>query len=483
MSEIDDLREQLAGFGDAPGRLNTLVRLGQALLAEYHRVGPGRPEAKPHLDQGIAALAQAYEILRPDDAMRGPVAAMYGFTLAARHGSHGGADGDCDTGISVLEEALTSSALSPANRAISQVMLGQLYLARASRFTQLQGMSAAARSVGVPPPDGVARDFDRATACLRSVIDGEPVSADLAMLASRLLEVAEAMRTILDAVTGDVRNVDFNRIASAFAMMQTLQDKARSGGGPGFRLPATGMFDVSLTELVTMPPMERPVAVVQLDTETDPVPAVQRPAPAAPPAAAELRESLSVLRPGADAWSAAAELLLPGTPTPDTATVDEMVALALTVVEATPPAEAKSAQAAVDRYVLAVALLLRGRGDEASSDRAAALAEYATAAALIPPAHPAAPVILRSLGAFLSDDHPLDDTLGAVAGRLADRIDGAILAGVADAADLAVLDALRCLCRAAEALADLRRAAGKVPADYPWPAPVKAAGLLAASAA
>lgn len=485
MTIVGELRAELGRYGDGPARLATLVRLGQALMAEYNRIGPGRPEARPYLDEAIDSFDKAYAILQPDDAMRGPLAALLGGMLAARYGAHGGASRDCDTGIHVLEEALSFPSMAQAQRVMAQVSLGQLYLARTSAYMQSSGMSFAARSVGVPAPDGALADADRAIACFQAVLDGEPVSADLTAITRTLMDVAEAVRTVLGAVSGNVMSMDIGRLTSALAMMQKLQDQIKSGGAPGYRISDSGLFNVDLEEFIRTRPEERPVAVMHGPAESGPVAPLPRSAPAAPPDVVQLRHSLYALLPGdgADGWPAAADLLVPGTPTPDTTTVDEMVALALTIVEHTPQAQAKTAQAAIDHYVLAVALLLRGGYAEASSDRAAALEELVTAAERIPLVHPAALVILRSLGAFLSETRPLDDALAVVAGRFAGRIDSAVVAGIAEAADLVVLDALRCVCRTAEALTDLRRAAGKVPAEYPWPAPVKAAGLYAEAAA
>jgi hypothetical protein len=485
MSIIDDLRTELARFGDSPARLGTLVRLGQALMAEYNQIGPGRPEAKPYLDESIDAFEKAYAIMQPSDPVRGPVGAMLGGMFAARHAVHGGVMRDRDEGVKVLDEALTFPDLNPIQRAMAQVSLGQLCLAGAMAYMQSSGMSIATRSVGVPAPDGAVRDVGRAIACFRAVLDGEPVSADLTTITRTLMDVSEAVQTVLGAVSGNVRDMDLSRLTQALAVMQKLQDQLRSGGAPTYRLPDSGLFDVDLTEFIQTPSAQRPVAVVQSSVETDPGRPLQRSAPAALPDLVQLRHSLYALLPGTDpeGWPAAGDLLLPGTPTPDVATVDEMVALGLTIVERTPEAEAKSAPAAIDRYVLAVALLMRGRGDETSSDRSAALEEYATAATTIPLVHPAARVILRSLGAFLNEGRPLDDSIAAVAGRVAGRIDSAIVAGIPAPADLVVLDALRCMARAAEALADLRRAASKVPSEYPWSAAVKAAGQYAEAAA
>jgi hypothetical protein len=72
----------------------------------------------------------------------------------------------------------------------------------------------------------------------------------------------------------------------------------------------------------------------------------------------------------------------------------------------------------------------------------------------------------------------LGAALPPIASRYADRLDSAIAAGVPDAADLVTLHALRCVCRAADALAELEGATGPVPEDYPWLAPIRAAGQL-----
>jgi hypothetical protein len=490
MTIIDDLRAELAPFGDSPARLGTLVRLGQALMAEYNRVGPGRSEAKPYLDEGIDAFEQAHAIMQPDDPMRGPVGAMLGGMFGARHGVHGGATRDREEGIKILEEALTFPDMNSLQRAMARVSLGQLYLAGAMAYMQSSGMSIATRSIGLPAPDGAVRDVGRAIACFQSVLDGEPVSTDLTAIARTLVDVSEALRTVLGAVGGNVMDVDLSRLTQALEVMQRMQSQFRSGGAPTYRLPDSRLFDVDLSEFIQLPSAQRPVAVVQgalVQGPVEPGPGapLQQSAPVVPPDLIDLRHALYALLPGADSdgWSAAGDLLLPSAPAPDVATVDEMVALGLTIVERTPETEATSATAAIDRYILAVALLLRGRNDETSSDRRAALEEYATAAMNIPLVHPAARVILRSLGAFVNEGHPLDAAVAAVAARVAGRMDSAIVAGIPAAADLVVLDALRCLARAAEALAELRLAAGKVPTEYPWSAAVRAAGQYAEAAA
>jgi hypothetical protein len=178
-------------------------------------------------------------------------------------------------------------------------------------------------------------------------------------------------------------------------------------------------------------------------------------------------------------WLSAATMLLPDTAAPAVIAVDQMVALASVLVERAPEQIPQQGRAhrAVDAYVLAVGLFLRDRLDEKSdgTDRKAGAEELLKAARMIPLDHSAATVILRSLGAFLDRAQPLDDVLGAVADGFADRIDGALALRSYEASDLVTLHALRCLCRAERALADLRRAAGAVPSEYPWRTTIGAA--------
>ena len=482
------LRADLAQL-KGTARLVGLVRLGQALMAEYTRVGPGLPAAKPHLDASIAALDEAYGYLEADDAVRGQVAAMLGFQLAARYSAHGGADRDCETGVHVLEDALSFANLPTTQRAMAQLSLGQLYLARVSAYMQTTGLGIQARSGGTASVHALA-DADRAAACFHAIIDGEAVSDEFTTFARTLLDMAEAVRAMLGALSGDLGGFDINRLTSAFTVLQKLQDQMRRGGPAGYRLPATGFFTMGANALASLDPLDRPVAVVQgRQGAGESTATVRRPAPPVQPDTDELRRSLYALLPSAHSgdgdavWLSAAELLLPGTPTPDAATVDEMVALAAMIVEQ--PSGLDRARTAVDTYVLAVALVLRDRVEEGSdgADRRAAAEELLSAATTIPLAHQAAIVILRSLGALLSETQPLDGVVGAIAGKYADRLDSAIAAGIPGPADLTTLHALRCVCRAAEALADLRGASGAVPTEYPWLAPIKAAGQLAGSAA
>ncbi|WP_117212338.1 hypothetical protein [Allorhizocola rhizosphaerae] len=470
-----------------PARLPVLVQLGQALIGEYQKTGAGTPAAKPDLDASIDALNEAYGHTQLDDPMRGMVAALLGYQLSIRFAAHGGSERDRDTAIHVLEEALSFPNLTPVMRGMTLLMLGQTYLAKASVYLQVSGFGLPALSPGGTPAQGVA-DVDRAVTHLRELADGPPLNEQMISGARTLLEMAEVLRTVLTAAGGGPLGADIGRLSGALATMQNLTGRMRQGA-QGYGLSPTGI--PSLAALLATDPQERPLPYVQGAAPVAPqvVPA----APVAPPAPAvgDLRRKLHEMLPGhgdsnGAVWLSAARLLLSGTPPLDITTVDDMVALASTLVEGAPASRGSEQERvghAVDAYILAVAFLLRDRLDESSEgeDRRAGAEELLSAARDIPLDHPAATVILRSLGAFLDQDRPMDGVLSTVAGGFADRLDGALAVGGQEPADLVALHALRCLCLAERALADLRRAAGSVPAEYPWLATIKAAGRLAGS--
>jgi hypothetical protein len=508
---VDRLRADLSRL-DGPARLPTLVTLGQALMKRYVTIGPGTPAARPALDAAVDALAEAYGYPSADDPVRSQVAGLRGLATAARYGAHGGVDSDRDTGIKLLEEGLSRPGPNPAVRVVWQLTLGQLYLFRA--IEHLQHGGSALRAGGVPTQ--VAADAERGHACLQAVIDGETVSEELTAAARTMAELAEVVQAICGAAGGGLTAFNLAGIADLVNRLQVLQQRMQSGTAVGYRMPATDLLPLGL-DLQLRDPLDRPVAVVHgSDGTVENGPPRGRPDPPsaasdvpAPPSQASadagIRQSRDALLSagdgdgngngdgdGATVWHAAAELIRPGAPARDIATIDELVALASATVDlsrpdrdtvADPAGGRDPAVTAVDSYVLAVALLLRDRADDdsAGADRRAGAQELLSAATWIPLNHPAAIVILRSLGAFLSEQRPLD-LPAHVAGGYADRLDRAIATGVADPADLVTLHALRCLCRACESLTELGRTAGTVPPEYPWLAQVKAAGDLARAA-
>lgn len=485
LDPVADLRARLAGQ-QGRARLNDLLKLGALLADQYWRAGPGQPAALPSLNAAIETFDEAYRLVELTDPLRGTVAAQLGVLLGARNTTHAPSDHDRETGIHVLEEALSFPDLPPVLRATVQVHLGQLCVARVSGALTRPGFAMSAMREGVPPD--AAADADRAVACFRAVVDGPPVSADITNSARTLLEIAEAMQAMVGSLGGGIGGMDLARMAGMMGTLQQFQDRYRVANAPG--APAATAFGpgsismyVDADRLAATDPLDRPAAVMESAEPVGPGPQVRRAAEPAPPDLVELRASLAArfaTAAGADVpgpvWAVAAVLLLPAAPVLDADTVDELVALAQTVVDQAPDGD--QGAAAVDWFLLAVALHLRHRtGDAGGGDRAAAADALLTAARQVPPDHPATVTVLRSAGVFLDEDAPLTGPVETVAGRLADRFDAVLAAGaVRDPADLATLHALRCLCRTAEAAADLRRAAGTVPLDYPWLAAVRAAG-------
>ncbi|MEV6829498.1 hypothetical protein [Amycolatopsis sp. NPDC051102] len=457
---VAELRAELEKL-HGPAKVAPLTRLAQILAQQYWRTGPGRPEAQPDLDEAIAALQECLEHLRAGDSVRGQVAAQLGWLLGARYGAHTQDERDRVAGLEVLTEALESPHLTRVHREMCQVQRGQLWLGRATGALRSPDMATQLIGGGVAPE--VRADVDRAAACFRQLLADGPSSRELADGVESLLAVAEILQTMLSGTAG--AGIDVPAMLGLMTKVQQLQDRFRQAV-PGRRGSDTFFSFADMKSLMEIEPIDRPVAVV-VQPEPEPEPAEPVPAPPAPDGD-RLRRSLHEKLGGAEPiWARAAELLRPDAPALSVEAVDELVALATMVAEGQPTA--------VDRFVLAVALALRDRLDD-GGDRADAVAGAESLLAAVrelPAGHPARPVMLLSLGAFLDEERPFGGPLEVVAGEFADRADAAIAAGIADPADLAALHALRCLCRAAEAVAEFRRAA--VPPDYPWRNALKAA--------
>ncbi|WP_328618138.1 hypothetical protein OHS18_20535 [Amycolatopsis sp. NBC_00355] len=471
---VTTLRSELAGLSGS-ARVAPLSRLAQALAERYWRAGPGRPEALPILNDAIAAWQECLGYLREGDSVRGQVAAQLGWLLGARYGTHTEDERDREAGMRVLTEALDSPHLSKVLREMSRLQLGQLCLGRVTKVLQTPGTGMQLLSGGLAPD--IRADVDRAVGCFRQVLAEGPSSDDLRSAAGSLLSAAEIMQTMVSG-TGDA-GIDLQGMMAAMAKLQDLQDRFGkiSGAGQGRRGTASFLSFADMQSIMNVAPIDRPVAVVE-QAEPSSEPALPEPPVVPEPAGgaglrSSLHEKLSGPDPDQPVWARAADLLLPDAPGLPIDVVDELVALATMVVEAE---DGDNAAAAVDRFVLAVTLNLRDRLDD-DGDRADAVAGAECLLAAVrdlPTGHPGATTMLLCLGAFLDEERPFGGPLEVVAGEFADRVDAVIAAGVTDAADLAALHALRCLCRAAEAVAELRRAA--VPPDYPWRNALKAAG-------
>ncbi|MGW5740678.1 hypothetical protein [Amycolatopsis sp. NPDC003861] len=467
---IAGLRAELADL-DGPARLSPLVRLAQQLAQQYWRAGPGRPAALPDLDGAIAAWQECLRYLQEGDSVRAQVTAQLGWLLGARYSLHTEDDRDRDVGLRVLGEALDSPHLAKVHREMCRVQLGQLSLFKVNKLFQTPG--AAMQLVTGGAPADVKADVDRAVACFRQVLAEGPSSADLERTVEPMLAVAEIMQTMVGG-TG----FDLQAMMGAMAKMQELQGRfgRLSGTNAVFQGTETFFSFADMRAVMETAPIDRPVAVVEQAPPESASPQPRTKPEPAPTDSDRLRSSLAGKLGTTDSdrpvWARAADLLLPDAPGLEIDVVDELVALATMVAES---GESDAEEAAVDRFVLAVTLNLRNRLDD-DGDRADAVAgaESLLAAVLALPAdHPATTTMLLALGAFLDEARPFGEPLESVAGEFADRVDAVLAAGVADPADLAALHALRCLCRATEAVGDFRRAA--VPPDYPWRTALKAA--------
>jgi hypothetical protein len=161
---ITKLRVELAPLKGAV-RLGLVTRLGQALSERYWRGGPGMPAGLPDLNAAIEALQEAYGYMREDDGLRGQVAGMLGWNLAARHTLHTEVGQDREDGIRMLEEAIASPNLSELFRAMYRVELGQLYFSQAALILQTPG--AAMNLVTGQDPQGMVADTDPSTSYVR----------------------------------------------------------------------------------------------------------------------------------------------------------------------------------------------------------------------------------------------------------------------------------------------------------------------------
>ncbi len=479
---IAKLRAELGGLSGA-ARLMPLLRLGQALGERYWRLGHGTPAALPDLNAAIAALREAHGYMADGDGMRAHVAGMLGWQLSARH-TISDAEEDRETGIAMLEEAVAAPNLPAIFAAMCRLALAGLHIGRLTpviqKFFQEPGMAMRVLTQGVAPEDSAhAAHAARAVECLRGVLDAEPINDMVTETAQAMLAMAETMQMLLAGPDG---GLDLQRFMEAAGALQRLQSRFTPNGrpGPGFRGTESFLAFGDLQKMMTLPALDRPVSFVR---QAEPAPqsaAVPVPSrrPAGPVDREQLRRSLHDALVGTDGtepvWACAAALLRPGSPTPAVDVVDEVVALARMIVDT------EDAATAEDWFVLAVALLFRDRLDQDGdrADRLAGADSLLTAVKKVPVDHPAATTMLQALGAFVDEDRPFGGVLEAVAEDFADRLDAALTAGVAkDAAELATLHALRCLCRAATAMAEFGRAA--VPPDYPWQHVLKAAARAA----
>ncbi|MFY1634763.1 hypothetical protein ACN27F_16045 [Solwaraspora sp. WMMB335] len=580
MSSIQEtiaaIRKELAELS-GPIRCRPLDELANALLRLHWETGFGNDAGRPHLDAAIEALTELYGYLEPTDRVRAGAACKLGYTRGLRHLLHGSDDADRDVAISLLEESVDHDWLPPTVVVMAKVVLGWLYLTRTQGHFSTMGMSMSYQNV----EPGALADVDRAIARFRQVMAGPVLSEDLRGMVDAMLAMAESMRDLLGMTTEGLAGLDFGRMQRMLAVLQTLSAKFDGGfgGGPGGPAAAPGLAGLAGSAglagphrpvfldprlMLSLPPIDRPTTVMHGFPPASPPPAPATvpgtaqpsasvgvaprsgvaPVGVAPVGVAQLREALAATlvhlavaagqpsvgdEPAEDqAYLAAAYLLRPDLPALSVEGIDEAVALATatvaeTTAAATDTVQADPASAGVDRFLLAVALFLRGWYDgggwgedvgpagpagkghfdadspDEGSDLAAAAGQLLTAIEILPAEHPAALAAVAGLAAFVDEGHPLTGPLTATAKRTAEFAD-AVLAAAAAAEDahrpgteqtFGVARAVAALCRVTATsqahsyidAGELLAVAQAVPADSPWRSRLHSAVGIAAVAA
>lgn len=417
---IERLKEQLAGL-TGPSRARPLLELGQALAQEYWRIGPGMPATFLTLNEAIGALDEAYGYFDSADPLRGLVASQLGWLRGLRHLAHAPDEQDRDTGIELLEEAIGFAQLPSVMQAIARIALAQLYLSRLAGGTNTPDLMMTAMLSGRPPA-GV-EDADRAVEYLHQVLQRLQVSAQVTVMAETMLTVAEAMQTMMSGFGQGLGGLDMGRMMQAVAAMQKIQQEQAGGWkvGASSLQSMPSLFDAD--KVAAMDPLDRPVMVVESpEPDLQPAPEKRRTEPLSIDADA-LRESLlETITTGGDLFAAVGSLLDSDAPLPATATIDEMVGLAASIVsveEAT----------GTDHFLLAVALYLRscldeGGGwgdDDPGGDVHAAADSLLTAIRALPVDHSDVLPVVYRLAALLDERLASNDRLCAgLAARLDD---------------------------------------------------------------
>lgn len=499
-----------------PARLYQLIGLSAAFVERFGRAGLGTPSGLADLNAAIATLDEAYGYLGPNDPLRGSIAHRLGWLLAMRHlTSPGEGDQNRARAIRLLEEALGSADLPPANVTAARLTLSQLHLMGVWRGLDAINFSAALQGGGVPPE--CRAEADRAVAYAKQIVDAPMVMEDLSNVAQFTLRAATLARDQIEIMNAGVGGLDQGVLQRVFAGLHEFEAQSaaarRAGSAGGSGMPGQPnltpqLFDMAMAAMAVESPLDRPAVVIHGSEPAAPTVAPKPRAAAVPADVERLRAALTAQfaqlaatvvestdvestdgdRPASDraveppeAYLSAAALLRLDGPLLPVEAVDECVALATTVVhevEAVDPAGA-----GVDRFLLAVALLLRARrdtdagegydgwadgagwgdpvgdgwgdsdagrwGDGPGGDLAAGLDSLVRAAETIPAEHPAATAALTGLAAFLDDRQPLRSLTDDAARRFADRT-AAARAGTES--DLAVIRAVGAVCRAAVAV-------------------------------
>ena len=385
MDDIDALRANLARH-TGPARLRPLTELGQALANQYWRLGPGQPVARPALDEAVDVLAEAHGLLEPGEFLRAQTAALLGWLLGVRNIAHFSAETDRDRAIELLDEAVAMPSLPAVLQGMVGLVLGQLLITR--ELTSLQkspqalmaSIMASMTGSGGPSAALGATDIDRAVTCLRRVLDGPHVSAEMTETAQTMLEMAETARILTGSIGGQ-GGLDLGRMMRAMQDLQTMQAKAAAQPRTAGFAHRPNVFAFEADDIAQADPLSRPTATMVGAAPSAPVPDRPAPPPVPPVPADELRAALWKHLPG----EGFAGLPATGSAGQNVDAVDEMAALASALVES---ADALPA----DHLLLAVALHARavmddgggwGGAEDGADLRAAADALLAATPALL----------------------------------------------------------------------------------------------------
>ncbi|GLW91207.1 hypothetical protein [Actinokineospora globicatena] len=485
---IDQLRARLAGL-TGPARVEPLGNLAQKLLQRATSTSLESASSRADLDEAIRHMDEAYGHLRAGDPLRPQVGAVLAYALAFRESTRGGG-ADRPRTTALLEESIAHGKFPTSFLALLRVLLAMALINSAQdRLTGMTSLSPIDMIAGRRSP-APAPEADRAEQLLAEVLRTPGVSKDILDMAGLLSQMCGLMKALLGLGSAPL---DLSTMQGMFATFADLQGRMGSAGGSGI----LGMLRHGLQPgsggILDIAPEELPVIIME-DTPTPPsTPREQRPSHADPVAVPQaparddmLRSLVEVLSLGRDdrgPWHAASLLLVPDAPAPDVETVDTAIAMASEVLESDGGALSEE-DTALAHFLYAIALCLRQRSDAAgveyefeSTDYELGARSLLSAVRALPVDHPAVPVVLRSLGAFLAPERPLAG-LDALAAGFTGRLDSLLANGNLPADRTAELHALRCACRAAFAAAELRKAVAGLPADYPWPVSLKAAVTL-----
>jgi tetratricopeptide (TPR) repeat protein len=480
----------------------------------------------PELDQHIAELRR-----RLADAPEEPVSERVdhlralGAQLMLRYLEHGLVEADRDAALRTFEELIATPGADPKEVAVAHLSAGQLLALRVLpasatglfrdwgrrvslgevpdlRFAEAAG--EAATSLGTPEE---LADLDAVIGHLELASASPALPTEVAHLASGLLGTSLLMRSLhsLGAGADDADRAGEVLEHSApewpegapgrsELMGLTLLNQAvrarRDGGGPG----VDGAID-ALTALAAELPSghvlrplilnEAGLTMAQRAGRTESIADM-----AAGPKL--LEEALAQLAPAHPLYEEVLNNLggftLSSTaldPAPEAA--DRVVELAREAVELRGPDNPE--EAAVPRFLLAMALLLRGTTGGNPADVTAATEHLRFVATRLPVDHRLAPTVLAVLGALLIDRHTAHGGLedAGAASFYIDRADRLLQARGAEAAvgddfDLLIVRGMRGLARAlhggrtrdpdmlGQALDDLQLALDRLPQDSPWQA-------------